>query len=150
MHEIVRWVWHSQKRGRCNCVRPSWGCTLFISPSPLPRPFPLELHPSKSSAFLYQITGPSSLISVSQDHHILCHWICWVKISGVQSVLLDKLTPCSTVLSEKLTGPQLVKKFPYFIGPKVHCRIHKSLPPVPVLSQKYLVHVPFHLLEDTF
>ena len=23
-----------------------------------------------------------------------------------------KLTPCSTVLPEKLTGPQLVKKFP--------------------------------------
>jgi len=30
-----------------------------------PLPFPLEHHPTKSSASLYQITGPSSLISVS-------------------------------------------------------------------------------------
>jgi len=93
---------------------------------------------------------PSSLISASQDHHILCHWICWVKISGVQSILLDKLIPSSRVLPEKITGFQLVKKFPYFIGPKAHCRIHKSLPLVPVVSQKNPVHVPFHLLEDKF
>ena len=35
------------------------------SPPPPFRSFPLELHPTKSSAFLYQITGPSSRISVS-------------------------------------------------------------------------------------
>jgi hypothetical protein len=42
------------------------------------------------------------------------------------------LSPCSTVLLEKLTGFQLVTKFDAFYGtPKVHCRSHKSPPPGP-------------------
>ena len=45
------------------------------------------------------------------------------------------LTPWSTVLLEKLTGLQLVKKFPTFLwDPRVHHRTHNSTPPVPILS----------------
>jgi len=32
------------------------------------------------------------------------------------SLTIYQLTPCSTVLPEKLTVPQLVKKFPTFCG----------------------------------
>jgi hypothetical protein len=32
----------------------------------------------------------------------------------------------STVLVEKLTVPQPVKKFPISMEPKIHCRIHNS------------------------
>ena len=39
-----------------------------------------------------------------------------VKLQAVINSLTHSLTPCSTVLPEKLEGPQLVKKFPAFYG----------------------------------
>ena len=59
------------------------------------------------------------------------------------------LTPWCRVLLEKVTGLQLVKKFPaFFWNPKVHYRTHKRPPPVPILGQPNPFHIPTsHLLE---
>ena len=66
-----------------------------------------------------------------------------------QFLLTYLLTPRCRVLLEKLTGLQLVKKFPVFLwSPKFHYRTHKPPPPVPILGQPNPVHVPTtHLLE---
>ena len=73
-----------------------------------------------------------------------CTLIMYLNI--IKNVWLD-----SRVLLEKLTGSQLVKKFPHILlHPEIHYRIHNSQPPVPIFSHINPVHAPTPLLEDPF
>ena len=52
------------------------------------------------------------------------------------------LTPWSRVLLERLTGLQLVKKFPAFHGTRRFITALKRPPPVSILGQPNSVHIP--------
>jgi hypothetical protein len=52
------------------------------------------------------------------------------------------LAPWSTVLPEKLTGSQVVKKFHAFYGTRRLFTAFASVPPVPILRQLDPVHTP--------
>ena len=52
----------------------------------------------------------------SYDNYLLTYYLPHLLTTFLTHLFTHSLTPCSTVLLEKLTGSQLVKKFPTFYG----------------------------------
>ena len=53
-------------------------------------------------------------------------------------------------LLEKLSGPQLMKKFPHFVEPECSLQYSQQPTTYPILSWINLVHATHSILEDPF
>jgi hypothetical protein len=96
--------------------------------------------------FLHFATGPIGNRTISGSHSLI--WKFKTSPANFEMFVPARvtylLTPRDRVLLEKLTGLQIVKKFPAFMEPEVHYRIRNCPSPVPILSQLDPAHTPTH------
>jgi hypothetical protein len=101
---------------------------------------PPSLTPLHMSTATEQTPSEADSLSANQKlFRLLWKWNVHYRVYNSALYMLRNcysiLTPWSRVLLEKLTGAQIVKKFPTFYGNRrFHYPIHKFPPPVPILS----------------
>ena len=122
--------------------------SLFTAHSALA--YVIQLSPARSVQWINSWWWAQELpetyrVSLRSKFGKLVHLVCF----NIKKLLTYFLTPWSRVLLEKLTGPQLVKKFPHFMEPEVSLP-HSQVPTTCPYSQpaRSIPHPHIQLSED--
>ena len=98
------------------------------------------ISPKERSPEVWHISPETNCIGDIQVRYVLCQWVNPTEWSMVIYLLTHSMEQSPSWEANRFSASQEIPRILW--NPKVHNRIHKCPPPVPILSQLDPVHTP--------